>query len=52
VRAPKFDVGKLMELHGASGGEEVGKKVERTEDKESDDADAMEEVRIGRVLKY
>ena len=38
LRTPKFDVTKLMEMH-AGGVEDVGAKVERTEDK----AEAKEE---------
>ena len=39
LRAPKFDVTKLMEVHGDYGSEEVGAKVERpVEEKTEEEA--------------
>ena len=39
LRAPKFDVTKLMEVHGDYSGEEVGAKVERpAEEKKEEEA--------------
>jgi small subunit ribosomal protein S3Ae len=39
LKSPKFDVTKLMEVHGDYSGEEVGAKVERpAEEKKEEEA--------------